>query len=43
MKENRNFGHLFKNEINKLILDLPIYGTGNILFNKREMQWFGSK
>jgi flavin-dependent dehydrogenase len=36
MKENRNFGHLFKNEINKLILDLPIYGTDNILFNKRK-------
>jgi flavin-dependent dehydrogenase len=37
MKENENFSHLFKNGINKLLPNLPIYGTGNLLFNRREV------
>ena len=35
MKENVSFGNLFKDGINEIISDLPIYGTCNLLFSKR--------
>jgi len=37
INENENFGNLFENGINDLISDLPIYGAGNLLFNKRKI------
>jgi len=35
--ENEYFGNLFNNNFNDIIYDLPIYGTGNIYFGKKNV------
>jgi len=35
--ENEYFGNLFNNNFRDIIYDLPIYGTGNIYFGKRNV------
>jgi len=37
LESNKNFGKLFKPGFEKILNDLPIYGTGNIYFGKRNV------